>query len=117
MATSILDKKSLSDALVDYNERNLWLLTVRIVHFGESLAELFDLFADDLLSHGISDPISKDNEVCRKLTSVMLGKHADGFLEMILHLSLHDLFTFLLDDMLAEVLAEFTIDACGESDH
>ena len=48
---------------------------------------------------------------------MMLGEHADGFLEMILHLSLHDLFTLPLDDMLTEVLAEFAIDACGESDH
>ena len=48
---------------------------------------------------------------------MMLGEHADGSLEMVLHLSLYDLFTLPLDDMLTKVLAEFAIDACGESDH
>ena len=117
LTTSVLDEESLSDALVDYNERNLWLVASRIVHFGESLAKLKDLFVDDLLSHSISDAISEDYEVCWKFTIVMLGKDADSALKMILHLSLHYLFTFPLNDMLTEVLAEFGIDACSESDH
>ena len=74
------------------------------------------LFLDDLISHSITHSISVDNEVGGLLTLVVLLEDLDRLLQRIFHLSLDDLLTLSLHDMLTVVLTQLRVRTGSESD-
>ena len=67
----VFDEEALSDPLVDNDESNLWRVRGAVVHFSEGLAELFNLFRDDLIALSITNTITEDDQVRGQLAIVV----------------------------------------------
>lgn len=63
-------EEPLSDSLVDDDEGDVWELLLFTVLISHDLLQLLELVRDDLLSHGIADTISVDENVFRQLSTV-----------------------------------------------
>lgn len=114
VALSVLDEEALRDALVHHDEGDARLLTVT-VNLREHLLELGDLRGDNLVSHGITNTVSVDDEVGGQVRLVSLLEGLDGSLEGVAHLTTHNFLTLRLHDELGEVLGQLGVDRSGES--
>lgn len=111
------DEESLRDAFVHHDQSDLRGFVNLVVHLGESLLELVDLLAYNLVTHCVANSISVDNVVGWEITVVTFCESFNGLLESILHLGLNNLLTFPLDEVLGVVLAHLRIDRAGQADN
>ena len=98
----------MGDSFIDNNEcqrRGLCLVVVLV----DGCSELRNLLFETDVSLRISETISVDDEVSGVLAIVIACKAFNGILEGLLHLSMHDLLTLLLDDELRVVLAHLFV--------
>lgn len=63
LSISIFNEESLCDSLVHNNNSDVWSCATLVVDIIDSLLELLNFVLDNLLSHGISNTISEDDEV------------------------------------------------------
>lgn len=54
--------------------------------------------------------ISIDYNVCWQAVPMVLSEYLEGSLDTILQLAIHDFLTFLLYDVIAVILTQFTVD-------
>ena len=81
------------------------------------MAELDNLLVNDLVSLGITDAISEDDEVSGQHAVVLSGKHVDCLLERLFKLGLNNLLPFALDDILRVILAQLLICAGSKANY
>lgn len=112
----ILDEEALGDALVYDNKADLRRLSSFIVQLTEGLTELFDLLSDDLLTLGITDTITVDDQMGREHAVVVLGKDLNRLLQTFFHLSLDDFLALRLHNVLRVVLTHLFVSTGGKAD-
>ena len=105
----ILDKEPLCDALVDYNNSNLWLRSCLVVQLVDRIFKLRDLCRKYLVAHSITHTITIDDEVRWELILVVRCKHLNSFFQSFLHVLLNNLLALLLGDVLRVVLAHLFV--------
>lgn len=108
-AIVVLHEEPLRDALVDDNNRDLGHRGCLVVNLVDCSLELRDLSGKHLVTHSVTDTVTVQDEVCWELLLVELGKHVDRIFQCILHLALHDLLAFLLDDVFRIVLTQLLV--------
>lgn len=111
----ILNKESLSDALVHNDNSDERLLGSFVVGLSDSILELGYLSLENLTSHSITDSVSVDDEVTRKLALLLLESiecTLDGALEVLV---VNYLLAFLLYHLLRVVLTHLTVDGGTEA--
>jgi len=95
---AIHDEEVLDNALVNDHKSNLGLDTCLVVHLVAGLGELSDLGVNDLLALSSTHTVTVDDNVCREVVLVVLGKLFNTFLECSLHLSGHNFLALLLHE-------------------
>ena len=113
----LLDEESLRNSLVDNDDSHLWLRLVLAVKFVDGLLELRDFVLEHLVSHGITDTISEDDEVGWESPVVVACKHLNGSLDGVLHLLLNNFLALALDQEVRVVLTKFTVGGSRETDN
>jgi hypothetical protein len=113
-------EESLSNTLVDDDQSMLWkswIVCLKTILLLDNLVELFQLMADNLGSHGISNTISVDEDMVWEGTVVLVSKRLESTLEVLLeHTRADDLLALLaLGTRLGVVLAHVLIISCAES--
>jgi hypothetical protein len=105
------NKESLGDSLVDNDDSDLRFLSSSIVHFTNSLSDLGYFLGKYLLSHGITNSISEENEVFREsLVSISSLERFHSHLQSFTEFLSDNLLASLLDDSLGIVLGHSRID-------
>jgi len=113
----ISNKEALWNSLVDNNDTYFRLLSCLVVQLVDSSFKLRDFSGENLVTLGITDSISEDDEGCWEFTFVILCESRDRFFNQLLHVVLNNLLTFLLNQVSAVVLAHFLVDACREANN
>jgi len=70
-----------------------------------------------LVSHGIADTITVDDEVGRLSSLVVVLEAMDGFADKLLHLVLDNFLALRLDDVLRVVLRHLFVGGSSKSDY
>lgn len=105
------NEEPLGDPLVDNDDCQLRLLGCLVVDFIDCFLELGNLFLENLLSHGITNTISVDDEVIRvEFLRVSVRIRLESLLEGILEFVANDLLSSLLNNLVTEVLTHLLVD-------
>ncbi len=80
-------EESLANALVDYDQCNVrqgLAFCLGIILVSKDLLELVELILDDLLSHGVTDTVSVDEDVIWELSAIVITVSLQGASEVLL---------------------------------
>ena len=113
----IFDKEALGDTLVHHYYCDFGFVGGLVVHVVDGSFELRDLVRQNLVSLGIADTVSVDNDVGGVFFFMVLRESSNRSHHSLFHLGLHNLFTLLLDNVLRVVLTHLFIDAAAETNH
>jgi len=99
----------LGNSLVDNDHSHLRLIIILAVELVNGFLELRDFVLEHLVSHGITNTVSEDDEVGWKFLLMVASKHLDGPLYGVLHLLLNDFLALALDQEVRVVLTQFFV--------
>jgi len=89
-----------------------------VVDFGDNFSELRNFLLENLLSHGITNTVSVDDEVVWvELLGVLVGVRVESGLKSSSKLLVDDLLSSSLDNLVGEVLTHLLVDGGTESDN
>ena len=111
----ILNKESLGNSFVDYDNCDFRSHVKFVVRWIDSLLKLCNLFWQDLVALSVTNTISVYDEICWKLLFMIRGKCLNCLQDWSFHVSLDNLLSFLLNEMIAIILTHFLIDASWET--
>ena len=112
----ILDKEALRDPFVHDHESDLGFRFCLVVKLVDCLLELGNLLSEADITLSVTESISVDHKVGRELPFVLGSKDFDGLFDGCLHLSLHDLLSLLLHEVLRVVLTHLLVGGGSETD-
>lgn len=99
-AISLFDKETLGDALVHNHDSDGRLLSYGVVEVADDSFELRNFEVEHLVSHGVTNTVSINDEVSGHRSLVVVLEHMDGLADEILHLVLDNLLALGLHDEL-----------------
>lgn len=112
---AVEQEEPLRDSFVDHHYRDLGCDCRLVVELVDGSFELRDFRLQNLVSHRVADAVSVDDKVGWELASMVLRERVDCLANGALHVVLHDLLSFLLNQEVAVVLTHFSVDARGEA--
>lgn len=110
-------EEALIDPFVDENHSNLWLCGHLVVESLDCLLELLDFESKNLLTLGITNTVTVDDQVCGELTLVVFSEALKSLLEFFLELVFDNFLALLLDNVVRVVLGHVFVDRGRETDN
>lgn len=110
-------EEALIDPFVDENHSNLWLLSHFVVERLDCLLELLNLESENLLTLGITNTVTVDDQVCGELTLVVFSEALKSLLKFFLELVFDNFVALLLDNVVRVVLRHVIVDRGRETDN
>lgn len=110
-------KEALTDSLVDDDNSDLRLLGSLVRDVVDGSLELGNLVLENLQALSITNTVTVDHVAVREVSIVVHREGLDSFLQVALHLILHDLLALLLHDEVAVVLTHLLVDRGRESNY